>query len=480
MRRRNRVNISACHIVLVHLVGRDIILRNSCESRLCPNMSQARYPHLIRNAVCLGLDNALFGASMLFVSRNTVLPTFARQLTDSTVLLGLVASIATGGWMLPQLFAARLVAGRARVKPYVVWPGLALRITLWVTGIITLLFAATKPGLTLVVFLLLQLVLWIGVGISGLSWFDLFAKQIPPERRGRVLGVSQTLRGLIAIAVGFAVAYLLGPGSPATFPLNYALLFFGAGAGAMVSFAAVALVLESPECGLPRRTSLREYLPKLWSILRTDPAFSRLMAARILVGYSTMAYVFYIIFATENLALSPTVIGSFTLAQTIGSTAGGLVLGYANERKGSLSVIRLTLGASLAIPIVALLTHFAGGALGSAVTYVYLIVFVLIGVADSSFMLGFMNCLIEIAPPTERPIYLGLSNTGSAVILLAPLVGGWILQVSTYPVLFLISAICAGLAFVPASALIEPRTLAREAERQKYSEDPRDPAERLG
>ena len=416
-------------------------------------MSQRQYPHFIRNALCLGLDNALFGASMLFVSKTTVVPSLARQLTDSTVLLGLLSSIATAGWMVPQLLAAHHISGRERVKPYVVWPGLVNRLMLWVTGIGVLFFASGSPQLTLGILLVCQSLLWMGVGVSGLSWLDLFAKVIPPTRRGRVLGVSQALRGVVAILVGFLVGYILDSDSPISFPGNYALLFFGAGLGATISFTAVCLVREPVDHNTPGTVPWREYLPKLWSIVRSDAAFRRVMSVRILIGYSSMAYAFYVIFATENLSLSPAVIGSFTLAQTVGSMVGGFVLGYFNERRGSLGVISLATGASLVIPLVALFTHYSADLLGPSLTYVYLTAFLLIGLVDCSFMLGFMNCLIEIAPPGDRPLYMGLNNTFSAVILLAPLIGGWILRVSTYPVLFCVAAACAALALIPMSAL---------------------------
>ena len=421
-------------------------------------MNQERYPHLRRNAVCLGIDYVFFGIAIAFLNSTTVLPTLARRLTDSTVLVGLISTISTGGWLLPQLFAANFVAGRDRVKAYIIRPAFFGRVVLSATGVGILLFAVTNPGLALAIFFPCYLVFWLSDGIASVPWLDVLAKAIPPTRRGRLFGVSQIVYGATAIGIGGLVIYLLGPGSPAAFPLNYALLFFGAGLSLMISLAGVVLIREPVGQTSHDRISWGQYLPKLWNIVRTNPVFAQVMSGRLLVGFSTMAYAFYIIFAIENLGMSPGVVGPFTAAQTSGGILAGFVLGYLNERRGSVAVIRITVAMSLVIPVLALFAHFAAGALGPVLIYIYAIVFVLIGMVNSAFMLGFLSCIIEIAPASEIPIYVGLANTINSLMLVAPLIGGWLLRVGTYPLLFLVSALCAGLAFIPVWALAEPRT----------------------
>lgn len=64
------------------------------------------------------LDSIFFGIGMAFASPTTVLPSFVSQLTDSPPLVGLVLTIQTGAWLLPQLIAANYLADKARKKPY--------------------------------------------------------------------------------------------------------------------------------------------------------------------------------------------------------------------------------------------------------------------------------------------------------------------------------------------------------------------------
>jgi hypothetical protein len=55
-------------------------------------------------------------------------------------------------------------------------------------------------------------------------------------------------------------------------------------------------------------------------------------------------------------------------------------------------------------------------------------------------MLGWMNYVLEIAPPGQRPTYTGLSNTLTGLLIPAPILGGWLLQLTSYPALFVAAA----------------------------------------
>jgi len=403
--------------------------------------------HYRRNTACLIGDYVWFGVGLSFVSSATVLPSFVRQLTDSTILIGLVTAIQTGGWLLPQLLAARWVRGRAREKRFIIIPSMIGRPTFWITAIVVSLFSVRNPGLTLMVFYLGFLLFSVADGMASVPWFDLFAKAIPIARRGRVIGTAQVIYGIVALGVSGTIAYLLGPTSALGFPNNYALLFFLSGLAFMLSFLAIALIRE-PEGTVSSPDSPRSgYLRLLWHILSRDRGFVTLVSTHVLVGYSAMAYPFYVIYATEVLGMSAQTIGIFVLIQTAGGILGGVVLGNLNAKRGSAAVVIAHTGLSLALPLIGFAVYiFSGGVSHAILPYVYMLVFLIMGLANSSIMLGFIPRYLEIAPETERPVYIGLANTLNALTLLAPLIGGWILQEASYPMLFIASACCAALA----------------------------------
>jgi MFS family permease len=259
----------------------------------------------------------------------------------------------------------------------------------------------------LAVFYLGFLLFSVADGVASVPWFDLFAKAIPIAQRGRTIGTAQVIYGIVALGVSGTIAYLLGPTSALDFPNNYALLFFLSGLAFMLSLLAIALIHEA------------------------------------------MAYPFYVIYAIEVLGMSAQTIGIFVLVQTAGGILGGVVLGYLNEKRGSAAVVVAHVGISLALPLIGFTVHtLSGGVSHTLLTYVYMSVFLIIGLANSSMMLGFIPRYLEIAPETERPVYIGLANTLNALTMLAPLLGGWILQEASYPMLFIAAACCAALALL--------------------------------
>jgi len=57
-------------------------------------------------------------------------------------------------------------------------------------------------------------------------------------------------------------------------------------------------------------------------------------------------------------------------------------------------------------------------------------------------MAGFLNWVLEYAPASDRPMYIGFANTLNGVTLIMPLLGGWILAASgSYPALFVVAAV---------------------------------------
>jgi MFS family permease len=80
-------------------------------------------------------------------------------------------------------------------------------------------------------------------------------------------------------------------------------------------------------------------------------------------------------------------------------------------------------------------------------------VFVVLGITGSATILGWMNYVLELAPPGHRPTYMGLSNTLGGLLVLVPLLGGWLLEVTSYPVLFAASAVGPLLALAIAARL---------------------------
>jgi MFS family permease len=403
-------------------------------------MTQA-FPHYRRNFAALLGDYVFFGLGVTFAGVTTVLPSFIGLLTDSKVLIGLLVTLGNGGFMVTQLFFANLVTNKPRKKPYFNIGGSFSRPLYLLYGVALWLGLARSPALALVLIFVVQIAFWVGDSLCTVAWFDVLTKSMPPDRRGRLLGSAQVTGAVLAVGAGVIIAALLGESGP-SFPYNYAAVFILASVFLLMALGSWSFVVEPIEPGQAgERTRWRDYLPHLVETLRQDHLFRRLIIVRLLAGFDTLAAGFYILFATGPLGLPPETVGVFTAAQTIGGVVASLALGAINERLGTHRVIQVATALALTAPLVALGVLWLPIHGTLLVTTVYAWVFFMMGAVASSTMLGFFNYVMELAPATQRPTYIGLFNTVGGAMVVLPTIGGWLLQVTSYGALFALTAV---------------------------------------
>ena len=429
-------------------------------------MTDNQYPitnlHYRQNFICLVLDYVFFGVALAFVSQTTVLPSFISQLTDSAPLIGLASTVQTGAWLLPQLIAASYLADKDRKKPYILLPAALGRPVFWLFAGVLFLAGDRVPTLILGLFFV-SLAIFMGTdALASVAWFEVFSKAIPPTRRGRLIGVGQVSSGLLTVGAGAVVNALLGPQGP-PFPHNYALLFFLAGLFLLASWLSISFLHEPVGPTQNQRLPWNTFLPKLLVVLKENRMFSLVTVVRLLSGLSGMAMPFYVVYATDQLRFGVETIGLFISSQVVGSILAGFVWGYLNERSGNKIVIQGSTILALASPLLALLIQPIGHLAGASTIYVYSLIFLAIGALNSSFMPGFINFVLELAPPEERPTYIALTNTLCGSLLVVPFLGGWLLQATSYPILFAATVGGVAVGLVLTFRLEEPRQIDHEA-----------------
>jgi MFS family permease len=402
-------------------------------------LSNALPPHYRRNFVAFVTDYVFFGVAISFASSSSVLPAFVRQFTRSAPVIGLVATVFNGGWLLPQIVAARLINDKARKKPYLMI-GVSGRITFWITALALWLGLAQHPSRMLLLFFVGLGVFTITDGLASVAWFDMLARAIPLKRRGRLIGIAQVIGGLAGLGAGIAITLILdSPRFP--FPANYALIFTLAGLAFTPSAIALALLRETRTVDV--KANRKEWGQTGWLVpLRLDPVFRRLLASQVLVGMISLTTPFYVVHATDILKLPEAVVGNFVAAQQVAGMVAGALLGLMSDRRGPAATIRVGSAITMAGPLFALVAHLADGGL---LIQAYPLVYVALGVYYSSNMLGFYNYLLEIAPDDMRPSYIGLGNTIMGIVTLSPTLGGWLLEATSYTALF---AVTVALVFV--------------------------------
>lgn len=433
-------------------------------------MTQPEHPTTILppnyrwNAAALMGDWISFGLAMSFVSVSTVLPTLVDRLTASPVAVGLISTLASGGWLLPQLFAAGRISRLPCKKPAIIAPSLIGR-PMFILGALALFWLGeSRPALVAAIILAGFGIFNMCDGIASVAWFDLFSKAIPPVRRGRFIGITQVVSALLATGVGGVVSYILGDRSPLTYPANYAALFLAAAAFLGLSLLFIANIRETPCQVDDTSLTLRDYIRELGSIWRGDANFRTISLIRVILGLTALASPFYAVYAINQKSVPTATIGIFLSAQIVGGFLYSILGGYLLERFGGRLTTRIeALIAVIAPTLAAIAGVFIPGNTPWFIA-VYLLLFASLGALNSSFMLGHMNYLLEISPESKRPIYVGLSNTLTSVIIAFPLLGGALASAVSYEPLFVITTLGILPAMGLTARLAEPRRSAKATE----------------
>ncbi len=168
--------------------------------------------------------------------------------------------------------------------------------------------------------------------------------------------------------------------------------------------------------------------------LRAHPHFARLLLALNFCGLASLAIPFYAKYAYDRLGLPEATSGLFIIAGVAGAVAGGFVWAYLCDRVGSTRVIRGVAWLEVAMPLTALAAPALTGALGrqGALPYLYSLVFFCSSATGGGLWMGFTTHVMEIAPPEQRPIFLGLQATLSLPTVCMPVLGGLLLSVVPY------------------------------------------------
>jgi MFS family permease len=388
-----------------------------------------------RNFVFFLLDGILFSVAMALIGTNTVIPDFVRRLTDSEILIGLSGTLFEIGFTLPQLFIARYIIRHDRKKWWFVGPNIPVRFVMLLFAGMIVALGAGQPGAILAGFLVCYGITALGDGLVGVPWADLTGTSLDGRWRARMLGLTSAIAGLTILAISPLIRQILGDAGPG-FPNNYALLFGASGMFFALSILPVLFVHELPGGkAVEKIPSLSEFLPELGRILREDAPFRAMVITRLFTTLFAMASPFYIGFATEQLKLSSDVaVPNLLTMQTLGGVFGALLYTRFGARS-NLSYIRFALCGGALLPISALLAVNVG-------PLPLYFGFFMSGIALSNLGFSYFNWVVTHADPDQRPIYAGLFNTiGAVMSLMAPFIGGTIVQRLGYEALFVVAIV---------------------------------------
>jgi MFS family permease len=187
---------------------------------------------------------------------------------------------------------------------------------------------------------------------------------------------------------------------------------------------------ESPPAAStsPEGTS---FLADLRTILSTDKDFRWYVLARMLTQFATMGFAFYTIYAVREFGVDVRLIGFLTGLLLFTEVFMNPFLGWLGDRRGHLLTLQIGIVATIASVLLAM------GAQGVAW---FIPIFILAGIANVAAWTVPLSMTLEFGSESQRPAYIGLSNTLVApATFIAPILAGLLIDNASYELAFLLS-----------------------------------------
>ncbi len=404
--------------------------------------------HFRRNFLANALDGVAWMLGESFVSIGAILPVYARHLTDSPIVIGMIPALTDAGWYLPQLFMAVYVERLRHKKPAVLFLGALERLPFLALPLIVLWIAGVPRSLGVAIFLALMVWKSFASGLAAAPWQELIATVIPVSHRGRFFGISRLGGQLLGIGGAALAAIIL---SRLPYPLNFAACFALGSLGVILSYVLFLWTIEpsSPTTSAPRRP-WSVHMKRFRAILRDDHNLRTFILSRYLAYFGGMAYGFIAVYAVQRFDLGDASAGVFTAILLASSVLGYAIWGPLGDRVGHKRVLELAGTVWLLALAIAL------AAPGYQAFYA---VFALMGFGVSGTWVSDLSIAMEFGPEKERPTYVGLVRTltGPAVFF-APLTAGALVEWLGYQPMFVISLLLAAAGLVLLRRrVVEPR-----------------------
>lgn len=400
-------------------------------------------PNETRRNFTLGVLNGLFFVlGETLIDPTLVIAAFVSRLTGSALWVGFVAAMLDYSWFLPQLW----VSGYLQSQPYkmpVYRHTAVIRAGSWIALTASIFFIRDNNWL-FVVFMLTLAVAAIASGLSGLSFLEVVSKTIPPHQRGQYFAWRLAIAGVMGIGASVVVQWVLSDVSPLIFPYNFGWLFLAATCLFFVGWWSFWVVREPPDEVVLPRASFFHQLRRAFQILRVDQNFRHFLSLRSLLLGAGTVIPFYALYVQHQLGGSLGLIGVYLGTFKTANLLANIYLGRVSARWGYHRLMQIATGAGLLMTVMVL--GLVGVATtipvtGLAASWWLVPVFIVNGIRESAAGISGQSLLLEIAPQSDRSLYLGFTNTFLGVVVLIASLSGLLVEMVGFVPLLVLSLI---------------------------------------
>lgn len=412
------------------------------------------YSHpLTRRNMCAGvIHGAFFQMATAFVEPFALLPIFLRDLTSSSIQIGLAVSLLQSGRALPQLWASRMLRGHPNCGRTLMLSGVWMRWVIW--GVLTVLVAGPFDHASWHLGAILALLTLYSVagGVANIAINQVIADTIPPGQRSSFFGLRLLFGGALAVAAGWLVKHVLAAGTIAK-PANYDPLFMAALLALGVAYTSLSVIRFPVYAAKTPANFITPAWKEIRTVLHRYPVLWRLAGVQVLAGGLAIVLPFITLHGTGVLGFSYEWVGIVIMSHVAGAALGDLLWMPMGNRKGTRCVA--ISGIAAAVLGLALLTFFE-----TATAFV--VGFAILGFAGTGISIGFDGYILELGPGDLRPLLVGIQESLLLPVYFMPLAGGVIAGIFGFRILAMVAMIMLAMAWWLGWKLHEPRHHRRE------------------
>jgi len=393
-----------------------------------------------------------FYAGMGLYNMSSIFSKLIFDLSGSNQIVGLMGTVMNLGFVSSQLIGTALIEHLPEKKGMMLRYGLFYRVP-WLLMGLALLFL--PPSVALAAIVCLYALCHFGNGIYILSFFDFMAKIIPVERRGEYFGRRNSLSVGAQAAAGGLAGLLVGRfsylgGAVYRAPTGYAVCFFLAFAVHLIDLWLLSRLKEEPSPAAGVKASVWMKLRSVPLLLRTDRNFAKYCFLRSLLQLGYYGAPFFIIFASQRIAMTGSHLGVFTAVNLTAWACGTFIWGQTADRLGFKRIVEIC-------TILLAAAYFTSPLLN---TYsAFILFFIGSGFIMGGQVLSLDTIQMEFGKPDNRPTYIATTTLiGGITGVLAPVLSGFIADRYSFVALFyLLGGLMLTAAVITSRKVTDPR-----------------------
>ncbi|MEJ2149788.1 MAG: MFS transporter [Chloroflexota bacterium] len=385
------------------------------------------------------ISGVAYNLYVAILSTELVMTWFLSELTHSNLLISLLVPVEMGSWYFLQLILSGHVQQRKRALP--IYQAMAAVRLVAIGGLTIATFVFPEPEPLLIVFMFAFSLNSVAAGVAALPFLNIVAKTIPPNRRGMYFAWRRAIGGLLGLLGGLLVTFLLSPASGLGFPENYGLLFFVGFWLTVLMVVPFSLVHEPEETTSAQGTRLLEQLRRSARLPSRDANYRRYLMVRVGIAAASYALPFYAVYARRVLGAPEDRVGIYLIGLTLTAVLSNLVSGQLGDRRGNRLLTRFAAATAILPSLTALLIILIPMP-GVDKSLVFVLFFVFQGMHSTANSIGSNNYLLELAPSTERVLYIGIAHGVVGLTLFGSPLGGLIVDHWGFQSLFLFALAC--------------------------------------